>query len=614
MRYQRNAIMHVLVIVLISLLILSWWSFKWRNFARGSTFVAHSFEVHKPIDLLDIDISEILKSQAWDKLGIDSQIESYNFTTKTQDGFVSNINIDAIKNLETGFTNDEDGLLLFDPEWKLFSHRYDKIVSCSHLRYSNNLEYYKFPTELNVDFKSARRDILDADDGNASAYSASDENMMQEDEILSKRWYSFGAAPVWLKDENCYVSYTRLIYSKFGDRTWSYISIVYGQTFDKDWNEITNKRIFFRDVKMPQEIKNKIRKLESELHSDKCEKSSDYRNCKDNSILQKKIDKLYDKYSIKYPTTFKIPFQVGQIWNGAEDPHVILKKDKEGEEPVVVFNLQVQNGKKMNAYLPHRKHNYLVEFTLEHGELRRSEKNWAPFFYPDMEDSNNNFPGFIHFVYDFNPIEILRCSLLTGLCNFIFQASTLNIEKGGTFIFRGGTQFVSLPDILPKVKNVNMWIGFMKEHVEHCGCGDRLYRPTLSLLIEKNGLFYLQLITPNIDFNEDVLGWSLKDNRCGGYNVLSPSSIANWYVLSQDPNTRKFEDYIALAVSEADSLSRMTYVKGVLNYVLGIYEQMDLKETFDIDRDTKHVIEKTAQCGYELAAQYCKKYGIEHRS
>lgn len=600
---------------------------------KGSSHIQSIFQtayttqfVERKADLLEVEISEQLKFQDWTKLGLEKSVKDYNFTKQVQLGFISNVNLNNLRELKRGNGNNDKNNnnnkpSLYNENQKLNEDTYSKIVECSDLMYNNTLEYYKFPTEMKIDFKAVRKTVLTANEPNAKEYTVADEKEMQEDEIISKRWFSFGAAPVWLESEHCYVSYTRVIYSKYSDRGWPYISIVYAQAYDKDWNELYNKRIFFRDVKMPQEVKDEVKGLKKELDSQRCNNVSkegqEYQLClanisSENAKLEERIEKIYDKYSIKYPTALKVPFDMEPIWNGPEDPHVILKKDAEGEEPIVIFNLKVGKPKKMFAIMPHRKTNQLVEFALDNDKLRGTEKNWAPFFYPNTKFSGDNSIGFIYFIYDFNPIEIIRCSLLSGHCSFIFKATTLDMERGDTHIFRGATQFVALPNLLPQVRDTNIWVGFVKEHIDRCGCSQKIYRPVLTVLVEKNGIYHFELITPNIDFNESVLSWGLKDYKCDDYNVLSPSSIANWFITSQDSSTKKFEDYLVLTISEADAVSKVTYIKGVLNYILGIYKDTDINETFELTSNSKEIIEKTAQCVFDSGVNYCKKYGAQH--
>lgn len=186
------------------------------------------------------------------------------------------------------------------------------------------------------------------------------------------------------------------------------------------------------------------------------------------------------------------------------------------------------------------------------------------------------------------------------------------MEKKNSGSIIGGTQYIPLPGIIPGVRNKNIWVGFPKSHVEKCGCGSRFYRPLLSLMIEEDGIYHLELTTPNIYFGEDVLGWSLKDNLCGHYNVLSPSSINTWFIAGQEKESKKFTDYMSLTFSEADSVSKTVTIKGVLNYVLSVYGQKQLCDTFGISKEASSIVEKTAQCVRDALVFECKQYGVQH--
>lgn len=576
--------------------------------------------VDKTRDLLDVDTSFLLQHQNRDKLGIMDSIHDLPFVTKRPPGYVLNVDLNQLKE---EISNDErikmENAFMSDKE---LLDNYDKVINCSHIRYENQLEVYPNPENFKLNFTEVRNHLKNNTKvPNAKEYFLPDEKDWPEDEIITKRWSGFGTAPVWIASENCYVAYTRVVYSKENRRDVSYMSLAYAQAYDKNWNELYDKRIFFRDTEMPQETKNELESLKSELETMSCknmkEKSEEYKKClskfNEKKIkLEKKIDAIYDDYSINYPSVLRVPFVMQERWNGPEDSHVVLKRDKEGSEPVVIFNMGTPKGRKMHAFLPHRKNNSLVEFNIKGKELRGSEKNWAPFFNEKTSQSSNTVPGFIHFVYDFNPMEILRCSLTDGQCDQVLKASDYGLSTGETNFLRGGTQYIPLPDIIPQVNGKNIWIGFIKGHTGGCNCGGKFYRPQLSVLIEKEGVYHLELISPVVDFAEEVLGWNLEDYHCRGYNVLSPSSIANWYVTSQDPKTKKFEDYMVLAVSEADFISKRIDIRGVLNYVLGIYDKFDINDSFSLGQNAKVRLQKASTCVLESFQEGCRLYGETH--
>lgn len=568
--------------------------------------------VNKSKDLLKINVNNIFRLQKFKYNGVTERIRNAKYAKKYQIGYVSDLkNAKKRSASHSKNINKLNGIT-------------GNGLSCLDLQYNNTLEYFVDNDILQVNLKEVRRSLVYDSNPNLAAFVRNDEKEMSEDEILRKRWYAFGSAAVWLENHDCYVTFTRIIYSIYGNREFSFSSVVAAQAYDADWNEIFDKRIPFNDVEMPLDVQEKLNNLKKRLNGD-CsglQNHIDIENCitdtnKNKLKIQAEMDEILDEYSIKYPQVLPIPFELLDEWNGQEDPHVILRKDANIEEPVVIYNTGFgKDGRKMQGFLPHRKTNNVVDFTFDEseGKTRPREKNWSPFFYPgDVSSTSKGNPlGYIHFIYDYNPLEILRCSLTDGICKFVFKSDMLNIKRGDSTALRGATQYVALPDIIPQVKGKKMWLGFAKTHIDKCGCGSRFYRPALTLLIEQDGIYHLELVSPNIDFDIDVLGWSLKDTNCGGYNVLSPSSIANWAVVGQHSNSLGFEDYLTLTFSEADAVSKSVVIKGVLNYILGIYKQKDIPEKFKFNKNTKEAVKRLSYCVTDGAETECKRYGIAH--
>ncbi|KAK5961679.1 uncharacterized protein PWA37_001051 [Arxiozyma heterogenica] len=589
-------------------------------------------KLHSRKELVNVDISDMLlsSSKTYDKYleaeyGFNESIRSKLYSNNTLFGYVPNLEMTYSDSSDKITKNHKDGANRDDNKLQPFNKAYANLLECQDLQYSNNIEYSVSDQNFQIDYINMRRQLLAMDSPLAKEFTTNEEeSKMSEMEIIEKRWFSFGTAAVWLKKEQCYVAYTRMIYSRHENRGSSYISVVVGQMFDKDWNEIKGRRIPFRDVKMPKEVKQLVqslkRKLDISANCDALGHGTDaYENCateinKNTFKIREQIDKLLDKYSIKYPTVVNIPFIMREHWNGPEDPHVILRQDKDGEEPVIIVNMNSHKDIKVHAMMPHRKIDPCVMFDIEGYDMKGFEKNWSPFFVPERVQSSDNYPGYIHFVYDYSPLQIIRCSLLTGKCKMIFNAQTAGLDNGkGYFgIIRGGTQYVSLPNVLPQLENTHIWVGFAKSHVDNCGCGDRFYRPTLIVLVETDGVYHLELVTPNVDFGKPIMGWNLKDTSCSGYNVLSPSSISNWAILDQDPITKRFEDYMVVTFSEADAISGRVVIRGILNYILQVYNKKKVRETLLIDEETVTIIQKASYCVAEKCKEECKRYGIDH--
>ena len=95
---------------------------------------------------------------------------------------------------------------------------------------------------------------------------------------------------------------------------------------------------------------------------------------------------------------------------------------------------------------------------------------------------------------------------------------------------------------------------------------------------------------------------------------MSPNSINFWEVISQDPKTHKYKDYLSLTVSEVDRFSRTITLKGVLNYILGIYAEKEIREDFEVNTDANAIVTQTLRCVVDSAFEQCKAYGLTHKS
>ncbi|CCF59044.1 hypothetical protein KAFR_0G00110 [Kazachstania africana CBS 2517] len=333
--------------------------------------------------------------------------------------------------------------------------------------------------------------------------------------------------------------------------------------------------------------------------------------------FQKRYDELLSRYYLTYPSIINVPFELGGFLKGPEDPHVILKKKKKYEEPIIIFNMHAsEDGKRrIYAFHPHRKIDPLVKFSIEDRKVRHKEKNWAPFFSYHDESENSVFSrGFIHFIYTYAPLEILKCSLNDRICEMVFEASTIEAsDKNKYGDMRGGTQFVKLPTDIPQVNGKQMWLGFPKSHSSGCGCGRHYYRPMLSLLVETHGAYHLELVVPTMDFERDVLSWDLKGSYCEGVSIMSPNSIAYWEVVEQDVENEKFDDYLGFTFSESDATTKVVVLKNVLNYILDIYKEKRIRDHFEISKESDNIIGNTLQCVKDKLWDDCAKYDKTHK-
>lgn len=153
----------------------------------------------------------------------------------------------------------------------------------------------------------------------------------------------------------------------------------------------------------------------------------------------------------------------------------------------------------------------------------------------------------------------------------------------------------------------------MKGHIKECGISDRLYRPSLAILEEENGKYFFNLITDTLHFNTEVLGWSEKNFKADGYNVLSPNSVISWDVLSQNTETKSYDDYMQISVSQSDKGSYVIKMKGVLDFILQSYTKEGLNNNMDWESSgLEDRIELGGVCFRKHLRNYCEEYSKSH--
>ncbi|CCH62300.1 hypothetical protein TBLA_0G03660 [Henningerozyma blattae CBS 6284] len=632
-RKNRNFKLITLITLIFSLLIFMYSvNYKSINFSKTYYYTylplwKETNEVQFKKDLVNLDLINYLNYRSTDKMPITPEIQNQKYKRFKIKGFVTNLNLNSITSKKKKKTSkdliDENGKLIPVNEYELSQNNdYSSNVDCEDLEHSSEIQYSKERKILEDDLISVRKETLLKDDEWAKKVGEEEEKDMTNEEIIKKSWTRFGGSSIWLEEHHCYITVTRIMYAGNGDRLRPDVSIIRAQAFDKDWNELIGKRIPKLDISLPDNIEEEIQKIDKEFGvSATCEylvdTPSSYESClarQANDFLDetRRRDSLLENYFVTYPTIYRFPFNSGGQFTGAEDPRIILRKTGQTQEPVVVFNMQDSWGRQMYAFLPHRTTDRLVQFVLPGSN--RVEKNWSPFF--SKEDVISDLSrGTIHFVYGYSPLEILKCSLNDGLCERVFEKRTLGLSEANNYNgIRGGTQLVPLPSVIARISGKQMWLSFAKLHLDNCGCGRRFYRPMLNLLIEHNGIYHQELVVPSMDFDTDVLGWKHEGYTCEDVNVMSPNSIAFWDVIGQDPKTKKFEDYIIFTYSEADAISKVMTIRGILDYIVKMYSDKDIAEDFIPSDDSDHILSKTLKCMSKYADLKCKQYGASHKS
>ncbi|EGW34540.1 uncharacterized protein SPAPADRAFT_54658 [Spathaspora passalidarum NRRL Y-27907] len=387
-----------------------------------------------------------------------------------------------------------------------------------------------------------------------------------EESILANKWWKFCGSAVWLEKYNVHFMVNRIVYSKDAVRSWPTISVLSGQVFDNDWNELTDFKFPNSDLKFP-------------------------------GILPHIIDQgPYHKLEIL----------------GAEDPRAVLHEftNDQGEldqEPLIIFNaLRTEIGWKraMHVYRPLQDPYNITRLSINGLKPRLIEKNWAPFM--DAEE------GEINFIYNFHPLRVLQCSVYTGECNKVSGPDFNKDPTKNAGKLRGGTNLVPIPaSLLPKkLSHRKYWFGIGRSHTKDCGCVNELYRPHAFIISrpEDSLSFTLDYVSSLIDFNMRPETWNGGESICDdGKSVLIPNSISYWDIANTD-STEKPEDYMGITFSTADMHNKLVHVKGWLPHIYLVLDKLEsqlIQHYADVDH-TFIENKLLGECSTFLSEDYCE--------
>lgn len=577
-------------------------------------YSAMNSPVREESDLLTSDITGLINTKNWDKSPLGDEVKSQKYFSYSVKGYIPRL----------------EGL--------------KEELSCEGLSYVNAIEYSEQTTVITDDLFSVRRFVLQQKNKYSSAIvDKNAEKDLSEEQIVRKSWFKHGSSAVWLEEYQCYVVYSHIIYSPQGARDNCHISMIRGQAFDKNWVELKYFRIPYNDICLPHDIDEQVENLKKEFGYEDCNelKNSrfEYDRCvvKQTDIvipLQKKVDSILGKYYVTYPTVFDLEVETEGKYNGQENIRVILKENSDGtHEPVVAYHGKDpldDKSRRMFVFFPHKKDTSVLKLISDEIKLRKDETTWTPFFHkPSNVIWNKYSRGYIYFIYKFAPISIVKCNLDDGICEKEYD-SDAELEKLKSVTFnekRSGTQYVQLPSNLPSVVNRQIWVGFPEIAITDCACGRTVQRPMLDVLVESDGVYTHELIVPIMSFEKNVLNWDMEGTYCieGKDNLMIGNSISHWDILGQKTVNGQllYEDYMVLTYSESDIISKVITVKGLLNYVLGVFGQIQTAGKPSKNRDswfnnsksqnTTMPITKTFQCINDSASDQCAKYALAQR-
>ncbi|KAH1538159.1 hypothetical protein KXW04_008755 [Aspergillus fumigatus] len=203
----------------------------------------------------------------------------------------------------------------------------------------------------------------------------------------------------------------------------------------------------------------------------------------------------------------------------------------------------------------------IISYLRIRGEERKpTKKNWAPFFY--RADSERKPSEHLYFVYSFNPLQVLKCKVDTGSCDWFYRATSSpdfpslpHQDPHGEM--RGGTNFVQVP--LTGQSGHQFFVGLPRTHVQFCQSGSS-YRPELVVMSAFDSEFRFIYASVATDFGNAVLDQNELLHPCTTGAFLIPNSILRW---DHGPG----EDAMALSFSVADESIHIVNLHGMLDFI-----------------------------------------------
>ncbi|RCK64727.1 Beta-mannosyltransferase 1 [Candida viswanathii] len=442
--------------------------------------------------------------------------------------------------------------------------------------------------------------------------------------VVEKHWFRLIGSSVWLKQYGVHLMASRVVYSS-KNQGFPQVSLTYLQVFDSAWNELENV-----DLVVPND---------------------------DDDDDDEGVHGVGQFRVMRYPRIAPVPifhditrYTPGKPI-GVEDPRIQVVTNARGhEEPVIVFNAhhrridqdktdwlneykvryvnyrsifvgwlwRTQRGKFNLEEMPNpecdaREYVKVREMEMPGQKRGGSEKNWA-LILDSEERAMFGYDKHFYFVYLFENLKVLKCPIDEEevVCEWAYKANDVN--KVG--LFHGGTELVNINQMLEehtfseldKVKKSvpegrQIWIGFARAVMLHCGCGTNMYRPNLVILMKDIDQYKVAHVSPFLDLGIEVLPWFENGKLCDAKNLIIPNGISSWTI--ERLQKGRLMDTMAFTITRRDATVDLVYMQGLLDAVLSAPDLWLFEQEQRGFRSDDHI-----NCALAQSEQFCKAYGI----
>lgn len=467
-----------------------------------------------------------------------------------------------------------------------------------------------------------------------------------ERSAIEKQVMATSTVMLWSKTYYCYFAYTRVVFSSEGSNEKPTFAVINGQAYNRNWEEVAVP-VDFIDESKPQEYKNYMDQISREYGADKncddveknemdkclllspckdipdgeerrqCEEEKcsakakqESDRCKDKlsknkDIAKEKQEIANGKFTFRYPGVLDVPYDIQTSPSGPEQLRSVMRENENGRmEPLIVYSINGQEGREHFVYLPDRRKDSIVLLRFDDTSKDMEALNWVPFV--RREDAGSSISkGSIHLVSSLSPLKIQRCTLDDGECELIYDASVFGSSETehGTAILNTGTNFVPLPEMVPEMRDRNIWVSISTIQVEQCADEKNSARPLLVVLEEYKGKYSILSVSGLFEFElEDE-----KHSELHKMKLLRPDSIISWDAKYQDKETLEYEDYLQVTMGNGDMESSVIRFKGILKYILRSFKKPGLNDHLDIDSDLTNKLYGSALCAKIDITRMCGK-------
>lgn len=518
---------------------------------------------------------------------------------------------------------------------------------CKSYEFKDNIQYSPYKVSLQPHLDRLRSRIIKDDVELSKLIQRMAENHSYDERAaIARQMFTSSTVIVWSKTYYCYFAYTRVVFSELEDITKPDFTVISAQAYNRYWDEVPVP-VDFIDQSKPSEYNDYMESIEKDYGVDKncidmkndllrkCIESSSCKTITDNELkskceeekCEKKIDEeikrceidvsekkelakdkqdiAKKKFTLSYPLPLEIPHNYKTSPQGAEHIRSVMRENTDGRmEPLLFYSLNVKDERDYFFYLPDRYHENVILLQFKDKLPDTDSSNWIPFVH--RQDGGSSLTkGSVHLITSMSPLMIYRCTLDDGECVITHDASELgtNVLEHGSTVVKGGTNFMALPEMVPEMKDRNIWVSISSIVVEQCFDGQNSSKPVIVILEEHKGMYNLLSVSSIFDYE-------LEGSEKGEETLLTlsrPDSIISWDARVQDDETLEFEDYMQVTMGNGHSHTGSTVIriKGILKYILRSFQKPELQDELSFDDDLRTKLYGNALCAKIDIARWC---------